>query len=865
MKRTYDNLTNTVCKVLPKKVKLRDDIYNQLILRNNIYTLLHIILERQSVVHNFQMSSFDEKLAPLVEQLKEYFYQQHKLQKFIASSNQRKENLLNISFQIDFNQRKIDRLIGLHLLRKKPCNTPTIEDYSDIILDMKKMIEEFSMKDEDKFEFEEIGWKLLLENDDEAGLFLDSLTNAATEVESISREMQESFEHQFQEKNLIKSFLDVQKSFSLRDKTIFNALQEYDEKNLENTNEIAEILESLTDKAFDAHIPTSFKKALLIIEDIVKSDVCLSQNYIGPVYQFLKASQDTDMNRHVWHQIVDASQTILFKTIEAALMFSIYLLEVRTNVHCQVFSLDKCFAERDLEMTQSEEKYLFAMSLVDPTTPPEIRKNLPYILRKFIFVEHEDWFYKKELEKWHVTHCNDICSTAYYEGSTSVISQLPSQTKVSGIKAVLDMQSHLKKRSAIISFTNQNKDMIREISQQLNQEEQSIEMNSNRMREKFFIESVSSLNLLLSKLNFTPRTKLLERLNIIKQNAGSVIDKEELERKLIDEDYEVTSYSTHTDHDNMMKPLDILRIFTHNIDEFSYQPFSDISLESRDAINELAEYKLNLLKKRRDDLNNELSINRVTASDLLDLENTPLSEKVGLIDKFDLCLEFGMVNAQKGIAQGSFKLFEKKINHTDENDMVDFIKKTFNDFNNQAIEDIITQLEDFREQLLTQRNETEIRLRHLTSESYVKLVESIRKVRKFAEEMDVFTPVEIKKRAFPLMNSLVVKMLRDTVYHFKTTYNVVFSDFLRQSSLFFFTHGSINEVIEDNEFSWNCFDMTRIKSIDFAEKWNDDFRSKVSFEKVKQVKAFLLILHIINYISIFKFIIISSKIFEVRN
>ena len=56
-----------------------------------------------------------------------------------------------------------------------------------------------------------------------------------------------------------------------------------------------------------------------------------------------------------------------------------------------------------------------------------------------------------------------------------------------------------------------------------------------------------------------------------------------------------------------------------------------------------------------------------------------------------------------------------------------------------------------------------------------------------------------------------------------------------------------------------------LPSIDFAEKWNDDFRSKVSFEKVKQVKAFLLILHIINYISIFKFIIVSSKIFEVRN
>jgi hypothetical protein len=88
----------------------------------------------------------------------------------------------------------------------------------------------------------------------------------------------------------------------------------------------------------------------------------------------------------------------------------------------------------------------------------------------------------------------------------------------------------------------------------------------------------------------------------------------------------------------------------------------------------------------------------------------------------------------------------------------------------------------------------------------------------------------------------------------------IFSDNISQSSLFFYTHREI-EQIEEASFSWNCFDMTRCKSIDFVDKWNEGQKSKIGLEKIKQIKAFLLILHIINYISIFKFIIISAEIF----
>ena len=167
---------------------------------------------------------------------------------------------------------------------------------------------------------------------------------------------------------------------------------------------------------------------------------------------------------------------------------------------------------------------------------------------------------------------------------------------------------------------------------------------------------------------------------------------------------------------------------------------------------------------------------------------------------------------------------------------------------------------EYHERLFHVKKEKNFRLENLTEKSYTKLVESIRKVPMYAEQ-EVFMPLEVKKRAYPLMNFLVVKMLRDTVHHFKTSYNMIFSDYLTQSSLFFYTHGDVGEV-DESQFSWNCFDMTRLKSIDFVDKWESGHKSNIGIEKIKQIKAFLLILHIINYISIFKFIIVSKKIFE---
>jgi hypothetical protein len=51
------------------------------------------------------------------------------------------------------------------------------------------------------------------------------------------------------------------------------------------------------------------------------------------------------------------------------------------------------------------------------------------------------------------------------------------------------------------------------------------------------------------------------------------------------------------------------------------------------------------------------------------------------------------------------------------------------------------------------------------------LVRSIQKVPHYTAQ-EAFTPVDVKKKAYPLMNYLVVKMLRDTAHHYKASWDI---------------------------------------------------------------------------------------------
>ncbi len=93
LKRTFENLTDKVSQILPKKLKLRDDIKTQLKLRNDFFALLHINQERLGEVFNFQVSNCQESILPIAEKLKRKITQNYQNESNYISNLQQRKNL----------------------------------------------------------------------------------------------------------------------------------------------------------------------------------------------------------------------------------------------------------------------------------------------------------------------------------------------------------------------------------------------------------------------------------------------------------------------------------------------------------------------------------------------------------------------------------------------------------------------------------------------------------------------------------------------------------------------------------------------------------------------------------------------------
>ena len=86
------------------------------------------------------------------------------------------------------------------------------------------------------------------------------------------------------------------------------------------------------------------------------------------------------------------------------------------------------------------------------------------------------------------------------------------------------------------------------------------------------------------------------------------------------------------------------------------------------------------------------------------------------------------------------------------------------------------------------------------------------------------------------------------------------SKFIRKCTLYCFEDNA-NDATVLNQFNWQCFDLSRFKSIDFQTGWTNNGREIVGDEVHTTIKAFLLIVHLIRYVSHFKFIIIHEHLF----
>ena len=91
------------------------------------------------------------------------------------------------------------------------------------------------------------------------------------------------------------------------------------------------------------------------------------------------------------------------------------------------------------------------------------------------------------------------------------------------------------------------------------------------------------------------------------------------------------------------------------------------------------------------------------------------------------------------------------------------------------------------------------------------------------------------------------------------------SKFIRKGTLYCYDDRKNASAMGDEQFNWQYFDLSRFQSIDFKTVWIDNNREIVGDEVHTAIKAFLLNLHLIRYVSHFKFIIIDEKFYDMMD
>lgn len=849
LKRTFNNYAEKVVQILPKKIQLKKDIHTQLTLQNHFYGLLEIIQNRHNIILSYQMDTLDEIIDPLIRDIKTKYFERFEKEIAFASICQQRENTRILRLVTERVQNNFDESIS-ELMQYSPPSF-FLQDFFKILEELESTKEELPCNDK----YELIGWKILLkENEDDHLLLLSNAIGVGREVTNILNNYVVSIEEDLKTlEDKIENFSSEQLTKDLKDyhkyeRKTLRAYLKTEDNIIYQRNEIANQLDKICTSIFIAHIPQKYKNDLMTIEDLVQIHDDLQSEYHGPLFKYLDPSS---MSIKLWPQLMSATNLILFETTEMAEKAAFHIHDLKANSSCTFVGIDKFL--KNSKTKDIHEDIMTAKLLIKADVQEPLKSAIMQILSRFVLIDKIDPPKENDLI---VTCYDEVVSTIYHVDGIAVVSQLSnsiwSKYETNPIKSLTDFYIMIERRNKLTNEIKKLEQLREDGINALKGEELSIINKSSRQKVKKIFDTMlhATLSINLSYLSNDEQNESFEKLlcsyetDLHTWNISALKDELEI------------YYSKYNPYEeNLSHQFQVLSTFVNNHPADKQLFFEDINEEYYKVRIDAIKDKLKLYKRYQENFAENILKMYDNLIDQMKDNNFDFQESV------EINTNFGYALAQKSLISTLIDSLKSLLK-------IGLVTKSkhemFEKYQNKPDQEVVNKIAEIHGQLFKEKNEKHLRLTNLTAESYTKLKESIEKVPKYAEQ-EVFTPLEVKKRAYPMMNFLVVKMLRDTVHHFKVTYNVIFSDYISQSSLFFYTQGDINEELEEDKFSWNCFDMTRLKSIDFVDKWEAGYKSKIGVEKIKQIKAFLLILHMINYISIFKFIIVSSKIFEGLN
>ena len=644
------------------------------------------------------------------------------------------------------------------------------------------------------------------------------------------------------------------------------------ELSIEIFNHRREILDSdelIASAAAKGQADMTTIETLAAIEECVMKSPELAAHYLGPVFQHLKA--DTGIDIKMWNQLKTFANIILFergstarelnrRLVASGLKLGSYIL-----LGCNEF-IPSAFNVPDHEVA---EKIKSAELLVPDNNP--YKQRLKPLLRHLIMMNENDVSFE-ELSSFPemIVYSSDSVTTVSNK-FVAIQSSLPNYAEMkdmSPIEVLQNIYESVKQRG------KEKKKLENSLSTK-NQIEEEL-LNGDRKYKEIFnslnnlqAESVIAFQQILTTLEEkiglehlyrlkTAQTQELTKMNEnIRNNLNNwdvVVLKnmmEEMQLQLITDEKLSTRLKENVEMSKKMleNSIEIMEILSSNM-ECSWNSLTESTLETEFielCHKNLAWYNEKLEKSKK---NLQEALQPVIINSQLNL------------DLFKIRCRFYEENSDLDVVLNAIKHCKEDINISD--NVANFNQSVYDEYRHESDEKLKDVIDECLRKLQTHNMSSKIG--EVTKERYGHLKESIRKVEDYiaSPEQAPILRNKIAARIYPVINKVIVKELKDAVHNYSLAFSSTMVDFVKDSKLFFYTHGLFDEVNED-DFNWNCFNLGRLKAMDFVVNWKTKGKEKIGSATLRMVKGLLLITYIISYISIFKFIIIDEMIYKVSD
>lgn len=872
-------------EILPLKVKLRDDIRKHFQLTTRFNTLLSIaskqklkILRKESRLISAEMTAIEAEYASKQQSIIEEQAQRIdetvkvKSQKKFADMIEREVNFLKMEIDgINYDKAATNNAFSTSPidLQKELMSAQQVS--LDLITKHENSIEVFadycnSKLFETRAQFEDNKWKLsLAEAVNNEGVYAARCTSLSIEAHAVNYQMLKISKELDAINNEIE---DVKKEAS---KMVLEGFKDYHEqldikmKILQLNSNIFKGQKQVLDFDGEIDVVTVLGQmeampiqTIKVIEEFVLKNEELAVDYLGPVFRYLKSVDDYDVK--MWPLLKEFAYIILFSNGSASRKANRLLVESKIKTGPYVLlGIDEFAATVPYQIPAEMKEKIISVDLLI-SDDCRFKKDLKRILND-VFMVIEGELNSDELSSLpNVVVCGKTGTTIRSNGCISFASvddQLGRTT--SQIDVLQNIYGIIRERALIMRKVDKDvacRSELKTMLQQHDQDYQTFVHASHFGLNKLvtlYEQKTDSLTQFLLKMKMNAMLQNLEAeisqktlwnvqsLKVSKKNLRSLLAKQEKASKKLEP--KMTLFEFANSVERMEAQNDLLTQCLDNM--------INPDQHNEERIKTEVSY-LVTLQQQLDDYQKKLVVTRkkiLEKSKLIELKPQLEVELVEIRMRiYEKVSEGTVVDDAMSQCVETLELSNKDSN-------------LYEQFRHESFETLSVEIAECQRelQLLKQTRN----LSHTTNKQYVHLVNSIKKIRMYSE-----SPIQVVKRSlitaktYPIINKFIVKTLKDTVYNCQTTFSVVMANFIKSSTLFFYTRELFNEIKGD-DFSWDCFDLGRLKAMDFVVNWKKDGKEKVNSTTLQKVKGLLLIIHIINYLSIFKFIIIDEKIFDV--